>query len=216
MTFLVARPSSAGGDQGEVEARWVRNWVYALPQSEFGKLQMSQQTHLDPAPRLVPTSFDVGVPAWPVGGPAALYGPHYHWVPEHGPRRSEEPVEPTSGGPTHIVQSHRPGSPIPTSPHVSEPENVVTSQIGNRPLVEIQLHSRDGSAPLRACWDSRHAQLLVVSLRAQVTATPAPYPLPRPLPLVKDSIPAHTFPNHETYPGQHKVSEPQDPGTGPP
>ena len=49
-------------------------------------------------------------------------------------------------------------------------------QTGNRPLVEIQLHSRDGSAPLRACWDSRHAQLLVVSLRAQVTATPAPYP----------------------------------------
>ena len=51
-------------------------------------------------------------------------------------------------GPPHGVLSHRPGLELTTVPYVSGPEDLVTSLTGNRPLINMRLHSWDGPAPL--------------------------------------------------------------------
>ena len=59
-------------------------------------------------------------------------------------------------GPPRGLQSHRPDTTLPTAPQVSIPEYLVTSQAGNRPLVDMRLHSQDGLAPLQYCRDMRY------------------------------------------------------------
>ena len=64
---------------------------------------------------------------------------------------------------------------------VSRPEELVTIQAGNRPLIDMQLHSQDGPVPLQDFRDLIHAQLHVLSLRDQVVVTAMSNPLPRPI-----------------------------------
>ena len=116
-------------------------------------------------------------------------------------------------GPPCRVWYHRPIFTLPTAPQVSRPEDLVTSQAGNRPLVEMRLHSWDGPLPFQTCRDPRHAQLHLQSLFTQGTATVMPNTFPGPIHVENKSIAAHNSPHHGTHQGRRKVSDPQYPGT---
>ena len=131
--------------------------VHAVPRAEHVKMQACHRTNLDPTRRCVPSSVNAPSHARLVEGPETFQGPHCPWVPEHGPRR--EFADPDSGRPPCRVWYHRPIFTLPTAPQVSRPEDLVTSQAGNRPLVEMRLHSWDGPLPFQTCRDPRHSQL---------------------------------------------------------
>ena len=80
----------------------------------------------------------------------------------------------------------------------------------------MQLNYWGRPSPLLAFWDPRYAPLHFQSLHAQGTAIAAPKFFPRPIPPGKEIIPAQTPPHCGTQQGRRKVSDPQDPGTGPP
>ena len=63
------------------------------------------------------------------------------------------------GGPPRGGPSHIPGMVLPPAQKVLVPEDLVSSPAGNRLLIKVEIHSRDGPAPLQACQDLRHTQL---------------------------------------------------------